>query len=405
MGGRKSSTTIADSPTDFMCLLCGVLAERLCLAEATCPRGASMKIIKEFLYYYAKTFRDIAKNSSILTAMILSVLFYSFFYPTAYKAQHAEALPIVIVDEEQSTLTASIINATSNSPNIQVRAVTGNFAEAEALVKQQRADGILLLPENLSNSLHRGEVGGVGLYLSAAYFLRTKQIGLGLATSIENTLVERAKKFGQVSHFSPALSIHQIPLFNTLSGYGSYIFPAIAPLIIHQTIVLGLCMLVAGYRNTGWRTQKTEFLGLFAAVLSIGCLGCFYLFGFTFWLYDYPRGGNFTGMLIAVPIYIGCVIGFSLVLASYLDIPERAGHLIVFTSIPLFLLSGAAWPHAAMPEWMQYLGLALPSTQGIQMFIQLNQMGVPTSMVVPKLIYLTTFAAVCLVWGYRRLKK
>jgi len=140
-------------------------------------------------------------------------------------------------------------------------------------------------------------------------------------------------------------------------------------------------------------------------VLSIGCLGCFYLFGFTFWLYDYPRGGNFTGMLLAVPIYIGCVIGFSLVLASYLDLPERAGHLIVFTSIPLFLLSGAAWPHAAMPEWMQYLGLALPSTQGIQMFIQLNQMGVPTSMVVPKLIYLATFAAVCLVWGYRRLKK
>jgi ABC-2 type transport system permease protein len=363
-----------------------------------------MKMFKEFLYYYAKTFRDIAQNSSILTTMVLSVLFYSFFYPTAYKAEHAEALPIVIVDEEQSVLTASIINAASNSPNIQVRAVTGNFAEAEALVKQQRADGILLLPDNLSNSIHRGEVGGVGLYLSAAYFLRTKQIGLGLATSIENTLAERAEKFGQVSHFSPALSIHQIPLFNTLSGYGSYIFPAIAPLIIHQTIVLGLCMLVAGYRNTGWRTQRIEFWGLIAAVLSIGCLGCFYLFGFTFWLYDYPRGGNFLGMLIAVPIYIGCVIGFSLVLASYLDLPERAGHLIVFTSIPLFLLSGAAWPHAAMPEWMQYLGLALPSTQGIQMFIQLNQMGVPTSMVVPKLIYLATFGAVCLMWSYRRLK-
>ena len=360
--------------------------------------------MKSFLHYYLKTFKDIIANQSILTTLILSVIFYSVFYPTAYKAQQAEALPIVIVDEEQSTLTASIINAASNSPNIQVRAVTGNFAEAEALVKQQRADGILLLPENLSNSLHRGEVGGVGLYLSAAYFLRTKQIGLGLATSIENSLAERAEKFGQVSHFSPSLSIHQIPLFNTLSGYGSYIFPAIAPLIIHQTIVLGLCMLVAGYRNTGWRTQKTEFWGLFAAVLSIGCLGCFYLFGFTFWLYDYPRGGNFTGMLLAVPIYIGCVIGLSLVLASYLDIPERAGHLIVFTSIPLFLLSGAAWPHAAMPEWMQYLGLALPSTQGIQMFIQLNQMGVPTSMVVPKLIYLTTFASVFLMWGYRRLK-
>jgi hypothetical protein len=34
----------------------------------------------------------------------------------------------------------------------------------------------------------------------------------------------------------------------------------------------------------------------------------------------------------------------AMLLASYLDISERAGHLIVFTSIPLFLLSGAAWP-------------------------------------------------------------
>ena len=359
--------------------------------------------LKSFLFYFVKTFKDITKNSSILTTMVLSIFFYSFFYPTAYKAQHAQALPIIIVDEEQSTLTASIINAASNSPNIQVRAVTGNFAEAEMWVKQQRADGILLLPNNLSNSLHRGEVGGVGLYLSAAYFLRTKQIGLGLATAIENTLAERAEKFGQISHFSPVLSVHQIPLFNTLSGYGSYIFPAIAPLIIHQTIVLGLCMLVAGYRNSNWRSKTTEFWGLYAAALSIGCLGCFYLFGFTFWLYDYPRGGNFWGMLIAVPIFISSVIGLSLVLASYLDLPERAGHLIVFTSIPLFLLSGTAWPHAAMPQWMQYLGSVLPSTQGIQMFIQLNQMGVPTQMVIPKLIYLSVFAAVCLSWAYYRL--
>jgi ABC-2 type transport system permease protein len=77
--------------------------------------------------------------------------------------------------------------------------------------------------------------------------------------------------------------------------------------------------------------------------------------------------------------------------------------VIVFTSIPLFLLSGTAWPHAAMPEWMQWLGQALPSTQGIQMFIQLNQMGVPTQLVIPKMIYLATFAGICLVWAYFRL--
>ncbi len=50
--------------------------------------------MKSFFYYYLQTFKNIAKNQSVLTPMILSVIFYSFFYPTAYKAQHAESLPI-----------------------------------------------------------------------------------------------------------------------------------------------------------------------------------------------------------------------------------------------------------------------------------------------------------------------
>ena len=361
--------------------------------------------IQGFLHFYCKTFKDIAANSSILTTLVLSVIVYSFFYPTAYQAEHAESLPIVIVDEEQSLITSTIISEVSKSPNVKITAVTGNFAEAEMMVKTQQADGILLLPENLSGSIRRGEVGGVGLYLSAAYFLKTKQIGLGLATSVEHAIAEQAQKFGDISHFSPALSIHQIPLFNTMSGYGSYIFPAIAPLIIHQTIVLGLSMLIAGYRLQNWRPGKTEFFAIFSAILTIGCLGCFYLFGFTFWLYDYPHGGNFWGLLIGVPIFISCVIGLTMVIASFFDMPERAGHVIVFTSIPLFLLSGTAWPHAAMPEWMQWLGNVLPSTQGIQMFIQLNQMGVPLNIVIPKMIYLATLGAGLLVLGYFRLTK
>lgn len=125
---------------------------------------------KKFLHFYLKTFKDILGNSSIFTTLVLSIFLYSFFYPTAYKAEHAESLPIVIVDEEQSLISSRIITQVSNSPNVKIKAVTGNFAEAEMMIKNQQADGILLLPNNLTNSIRRGEIGGVGLYLSAANF-------------------------------------------------------------------------------------------------------------------------------------------------------------------------------------------------------------------------------------------
>ncbi len=101
---------------------------------------------------------------------------------------------------------------TSNSPNVKIVEVTANFLEAEQMVREQKADGILLLPNNLTQSLRRGETGGIGLYLSTTNFLKTKEIGLGLATSIEATLKEYVEKFGERTHFQPALSIHQVPL-------------------------------------------------------------------------------------------------------------------------------------------------------------------------------------------------
>ncbi len=141
--------------------------------------------MKEFLKAYVQTFKDIVSNSSVFTTLILSVILYSFFYPTAYKAERAESIPIVIVDEEQSLLTSQVIGQTANSPHVKIVDVTANFLEAEQMVREQKADGILLLPSNLTQSLRRGETGGIGLYLSTTNFLKTKEIGLGLATSIE----------------------------------------------------------------------------------------------------------------------------------------------------------------------------------------------------------------------------
>lgn len=133
-------------------------------------------------------------------------------------------------------------------------------------------------------------------------------------------------------------------------------FPAVAPLIIHQTIVLGLCMLLAGYREQKqWKPNASEFWAIFSNSNN-WLLGCFYLFGFTFWLYiDYPRGGNFIGMLIAVPIFISCIIGLAM-FSILLDMPERAGHLVYLPLFPYFTLWHRTWHIAAMPLWLQGLG-------------------------------------------------
>ena len=102
-----------------------------------------VSFLSTLLRHYIQSFKDIVKHSSIFTTLVLSVFLYSFFYPIAYQAEHAESLPIIVVDEEQSILTNTIIGAVANSPNVEIRAVTGNFAEAENMLRSQQADAYL----------------------------------------------------------------------------------------------------------------------------------------------------------------------------------------------------------------------------------------------------------------------
>lgn len=357
----------------------------------------------EFVYYLRQTFGNIFKNSSIFTTMLLSVVMYGFFYPYAYKAERAEQLPLVIVDEAPSPLTRQITTLLVHNPSVRIAAITPNFAQAREMVEAQQADAILLLPQGITLAIAHGDSGGVGLYVSATYLLRTKQIISGLLASVSDALQTQAARYTVGNDFKIAVPIHELPLFNPLSGYGSYVFPAVAPLIIHQTIFLGICMLIGQYREYGWHCNFSSLSAIWFAAVVIGCGSAFYLFGWVFNWFDYPRGGNLVGAVVAVPIFVGCVAAIALFVGSFLDSSERAGHVIIFTSIPLFMLSGVAYPHAAMPFMLQQVAWLLPSTHGVQMMVQLNQMGVPINDVLPKLLYLLVLMFIFLILAYYRL--
>ena len=70
------------------------------------------------------------------------------------------------------------------------------------------------------------------------------------------------------------------PLFNRTGGYKSYVFPAVAVIIVQQTLLFGAATFMGGRRREGrWRMRPLEFVGSLAALASVGILNCLFLFG------------------------------------------------------------------------------------------------------------------------------
>ena len=60
-------------------------------------------------------------------------------------------------------------------------------------------------------------------------------------------------------------------------------------------------------------------------------------------------------MMLGVPIFVSCAIGVALLIASWVADGAKVGVLLIFSSVPLFMLTGLAYPLMAMPKFLQPL--------------------------------------------------
>lgn len=172
------------------------------------------------------------------------------------------------------------------------------------------------------------------------------------------------------------------PLFNTTGGYRDYIFPAVANIILQQTLLFASARLIAERRRRiSAPVRLSDALGMWVACMVIGMLAAFFYFGFVYWVQDIPRGGNMPLLLLAVPAFAGAVAALGLAAGAFFRNGDDALKILLPTSVPLVFWRGslAARRDAALAG---DAGLASPATGGMHLFIRLNQMGARASEIV-----------------------
>lgn len=350
--------------------------------------------MRGFIAAYLATWRAILASRPAVSMLLLAVVAYAFYYPAAYRSQVATRLPIAVVDLDHSTLSRKLIERLSGANRIDVSLVTEDFGQAQAALQRRQVDAIILVPSRLERGILTGApAAGLAVYVNGAYLVRASAVGATVQAVLGDAVEETVAPIARTAGLRALIPVRTDtrPMFNTAQGYGSYVVPGVSVLIIHQTLLMGIVMLTGGRRGQ-IVLRRREFLGGAAAFCTIGVAACLFYFGFVFWIQDYPRGGNFLGMLLAVAIYVPAVVFFALFLGSAFDRSERSAQVLAASSVPIFFLSGLAWPFSAMPLPLAWAAHLIPSTAGIQAFVKLNQMGASVSEIWPELLILTILA-------------
>ncbi|WP_201574287.1 ABC transporter permease [Psychrobacter sp. H8-1] len=344
---------------------------------------------QSFWANFIQTLKDVFTDKGVLLMLIIAPIIYGFFYPWPYSSEVVNHVPVGIVDYDNSDLSRTIVRYSSASPQLNTKRFLNEQAAKEAIWSDQIA-GYMIIPSGLEQQVLSGKAASVSVLGNGGYFLLNKNVQMGFlqAVSTVSAGVEVKKNVAQGAYAptaaqnTQAVPLQIMPLYNQTEGYGAYVVPAVSIIILQQTLLIATAMLISTwYEQRRHSTSIRGWLGRIAAmsVLSFA-VGCFY-YGWTFELHHYPRGQNMLGSLLFLMIFCPTVATLGCVFGLWFRLRERSMQILIFSSLPMFFMSGYPWPANQLPEALQVLRWLIPTTPAINTSVQLNQMGASLSQV------------------------
>lgn len=360
--------------------------------------------------------RNVLTDKGAVVPAVLGVIVYCFFYPLPYLPEVVQHVPVVVVDYDASPLSRQFERDLDTTREVTVTGVVRRIEDAIPLLQQGDIGGIVAIPRDFRRDVLRGTPTGVtvmgnggyivvdGTILATAAQVLTSTVAAPLTAHLVEAYVPPAI-VSRATHAGPLL-IKQ-PLFNTVQGYESYVVPASMGLIVHQLLIISICLVLGTWIEGGrWpvapsgRLSIGAFTGMLSAFwLLVWCAILFWI-GFVFWYHDLPRAGNLCAAIVVGALYALAIAALGVVLGCWMADRERAFQVIGAVSVPMLFLSGFAFPADSIGQPLIWFSYLLPSTSGIQAMLKFNQLGASWRESAPEVtrLVIATCAYVVLAW-------
>ncbi|GAB4343699.1 MAG: ABC transporter permease [Calditrichia bacterium] len=366
-----------------------------------------------FRQVFERELAGIIRDKDILIIILLSPLFYGFFYGTVYLNKAEAEIPILVVDRDHSATSRLLIRSLDAHQMLQVRGVVTDPGEARKELESWRVQGVFYIPADFQNQLKHKKGAVVQTWLNASKFLVANDLNKAIShvTATLGAGIKWRYLKGEGIHPRQAMARLE-PLngdirsfFNPAETYGDFILPGILILIIQQTLLIGLAESVAKERESDTVTEWYNSGNRNILVVIWGKMGFYLLlyasyaalfFTLHFQLFKIPFAGSAIAAAFLTLLYL-LALGLAIVfIGSFFKKKIEAFLMLVFTSYPLFLLSGFSWPLRSMPFYLRGLSGLLPGTPYLLAMDRVSLMGAGVGEVLPEVAHLLGLA---LFWG------
>ncbi|HEX3437390.1 MAG TPA: ABC transporter permease [Pseudacidobacterium sp.] len=357
--------------------------------------------VKELLSLY----RDPAMLVLIVWAFSLGIYVVAISQP-----ESLQKAPIAIVDEDQTMLSARIID--SLYPPYFIQPVMTNLREADFGMDNGRYTFVLNIPSNFQRDVLAQRQPAMQLNADAT-LVSQAMLGAGYLQSIINGEVNGfVQRYRSVATLPINLEPRTLFNPNLIRSWFSAVMAVINNVTMLSIILTGAALIREREHGTIEHLLVMPLTPFEIMVSKVWAMGLVVLVAAAFGLEVMVKRavgavipGSLPLFLLGVAIYLLATASMGIFLGTIARSMPQFGLLTILTLLPLEILSGSVTPYESMPIFLQKIMLFAPTTHFVSLAQAILYRGAGFDVVWPQFLAILAIASVFFMAALFRFRK
>ncbi|WP_320456375.1 ABC transporter permease [Chryseobacterium sp. CFBP8996] len=335
--------------------------------------------------------RNVSKDSSLFLILLLAPILYAFMYGSIYLNKGEEKVKLALIDNDGTAISRTLTQQLNSTPMIEI-VPSSNISEAQEMMFQGEVQGYFYIQSGFEKNIFSLKQANVNLVLNASRFLPSSDL-LSTATKVCLTVGAGVRKTyfnkqgmgeDEAMKMTNPINMDYRPLYNSSMTYGSFLLPGLLAIILQQTLLIGVAAAFTSEREEKkllnlYQISKQSISKMIFGK-SLLYFVVFMIFGFffsvvNFSVFDVEVRGNYLDLAVISALFIATIIVFGMLIGSFFKTKLFAFQVLVFSSYPIFLITGYSMPYQALPKFVQILSDMLPTSPFLKTYISIVQAG------------------------------
>ena len=370
--------------------------------------------MKTLLYILQKEFIQILRDKRMLGIILIIPVMQMLIlvYAANFDVKNADLL---IIDHDGSQSSRTLINTFSGSPFFDIMGTTYSEEEADALLKRNKVDIILKIPNGFEADLYRGSKANLQL-ISNAINGSAAEITAGYAQNVvfdfNRNMIKKVLGVAQIENRGTIKT--QVRFwYNDLLDYKHYMAPGILVILITLIGMFLSGMNLVKEKEIG-TTEQLNVTPIKKHQLIAGKLIPFWIIG----LFDLAFGLFIARMVFNLPIegslfvlfsyaalYLVGILAGGLLISTLADTQQQVLFIGYFIMMIFVLMGGIFTPVQSMPRWAQIVDLFNPVCYFMEVTRMVLLKGSGFKDILPHITFSAIFGASMLTFAILKYRK